>query len=333
MKGCAIDEETFDCVSVRNAEIAHARPSDVPPAVTAPSFASKRLLTPLKGTESDFFYSTCTLNLYHGCNHGCVYCDSRSVCYHLEDFSRVRVKQDCLAQLERELRGKREAGVIGMGAASDPYNALELELCVTRGALELCRRYGFGVCLSTKGTLITRDADVLSALPSTCVSFSITTAEDALARQIEPHAPTSTERFAAMRTLADAGVYTGVWINPMLPFLTDSPENLRRLLRLTAEAGGRFAVCFFGVTLREGDREYFYAALDANPRFAGVKQRYIDAFGLRYICPTPDAEALWPLFTAECERLGLRYRFDDINREALARRPRQTSLLEGVLPE
>lgn len=290
----------------------------------------KRLLTPTRYGGEAFFRGDYTLNLYRGCNHGCIYCDSRSVCYHMEDFDHVRVKRDCLAALESELRVKKHAGVVCMGAASDAYNAREASLRVTRGALELLRRYGFGVSLATKGALILRDADVLAEIAKTayaCAAFSITTADAELAAFLEPHAPPPQQRFAAMEGLAKAGVPTGVWMNPMLPFLTDTPANALAVLRRTADAGGRFALCHFGVTLREGDREFFYAALCADARFAPVRERYVDAFGLRYLCPSPQAEALDALWQEECARLRLACTFDRVNQLAAAGEPRQLSLL------
>lgn len=293
------------------------------------AFPAKKLLTPVKGTNTDFFYADYTLNLYRGCNHGCVYCDSRSVCYHINDFDRVRVKRDCLTMLEAELKQKKRAGVVGMGAASDPYNHYEQTLSATRGALMLLRRYGFSVGIPTKSDLMARDADVLCDIARQApvrLCFSITTADDALAALLEPGAPSPTRRFAAMRALADKGLFVGAWLNPMLPFLTDDEEGMLRVLTKTAEARGRFCVCFFELTLREGDREYFYQALDCHPRFQGIKQKYVDAFGLDYICPTPKADALFPVYKAACEKLGLLWRFEDINREARSRLPSQLSL-------
>lgn len=290
----------------------------------------KRLLTPARSEGEYFFRSDWTLNLYRGCNHGCVYCDSRSVCYHMEDFDRVRVKRDCLAALETELKAKKRAGTVSMGAASDAYNALESKLNVTRGALLLLRRYSYGVVIPTKSDLVARDADVLGDIAKSryaCVAFSITTGDDALASFLEPHASPPKRRFAAMETLARAGVATGTWLNPMLPFLTDTESNIRDVLRRTADAGGRFALCHFGVTLREGDREYFYAALDQNPRLAGVKERYAATYGLSYICTSPDAERLNAVFQEECARLHLLADFAGVNRAAGAAQPVQTTLL------
>ena len=227
------------------------------------------------------------------------------------------------------LRCKRRAGVVSMGAASDAYNALEGERRLTRGALQLLRRYGFGVMIPTKSELIARDADVLGDLARSqycCVAFSITSAEDQLAALLEPGAPSPTRRWAALRVLADAGVTAGVWLNPMLPFLTDTEDNLREVVRRTAQAGGRFVLCHFGVTLREGDREYFYTALDAQPHFSGIREQYVRRFGLSYLCPSPKAEHLAECLRTECARAGLLCDFASVNREAARREPQQTSL-------
>ena len=289
----------------------------------------KRLLTLSRTPTDTWFRSDYTLNLYRGCNHGCVYCDSRSVCYHMEEFDRVRVKRDCLTALDTELRGKKRAGVVAMGAASDAYNALERERNVTRAALELFLRYGFGVFLPTKSELIARDAELFGALNRVgyaCVAFSITTGDAPLAAFLEPHAPPPERRFAAMAALAGKGAFTGIWMNPMLPFLTDTEENIRDVLTRTARAGGRFAICHFSLTLREGDREYFYRALDADARFAQVKAKYIRAFGLDYLCPSPRAEHLSRVFDETCDELHLLRDFASVNREAAAGEPQQLRL-------
>lgn len=286
----------------------------------------------MRYSTEDFFACNYNLNLYRGCNHGCIYCDTRSTCYQIDRFDTIRVKRDCLRQLEGELRAKKRPGVVSIGAASDSYNAAERSLRVTRGALELFRRYGFGVGLPTKGTLITRDVDVLRDISRAApvrICFSVTTADDELSRHIEPGAPRSSQRLRAMELLCKAGVFAGVWLNPMLPFLCDDERDMVTLLERVADHGGRFCVCHFAVTLREGDREYFFQALDADPYFAGVKRKYIDAFGLNYICPSPDKKRLWPVYKETCERLGLLYTFSTINEASRAAAPAQLSLFDG----
>jgi len=285
------------------------------------------MLIRVNGGMDDFFLADWNMNLYRGCSHGCIYCDSRSVCYRLENFDTVQPKPDALAILEAELRGKRRSGVVSMGAMSDPYNPLERELKLTRGALELLLRHGFGAAYTTKSALCARDGELLreiSRFAPVCARLTVTCADDALCRRIEPNVSVTTERLAALRSLADAGVYAGVWINPVLPFLTDSEDNLVALLRMSAEAGAQFAVCFFGMTLRTGNREYYFRALERD--FPGVRQKYLTAFGNDYECPSPDADRLWEVYRAECDRLGLAYRFREVNQRMLARMPRQTSM-------
>ena len=289
---------------------------------------ARHLLTPVPLCgEDDFFQADWNMNLYRGCCHGCIYCDTRSVCYRVEDFEHVQPKQNALHILEEELRSKRRTGLVSMGAMSDPYNPLEKTLCLTRGALELLRRYRFGASFTTKSALCARDAELLAAIARHApvrAQITITCAEDDLCRRIEPHVSPSSERFEALRALSAAGVYAGVWLNPVLPFLTDTPENILGVVRKSAEAGAKFVVCFFGMTLRTGNREYYFDALERD--FPGVRQKYLTTFGNAYECDSPQAEELFRLFRAECERLGLAWRFGDINRATQLRQPRQLSL-------
>lgn len=285
------------------------------------------MLTRVTGGGDDFFLADWNMNLYRGCSHGCIYCDSRSVCYRLEDFDTVKPKADALRILEEELRGKRSSGVVTMGAMSDPYNPLEAELRLTRGALELLLRHGFGAAYTTKSDLCARDADLMREIgrrAPVCARLTVTCADDGLCRRIEPNVAVTSRRLDALRRLADAGVYAGVWINPVLPFITDTEDNLVRLLRLSKEAGARFAVCFFGMTLRTGNREYYFRALERD--FPGVRQQYLTAFGNAYECPSPDAKRLWQVYRTTCDALGLAYRFRDVNAGMTAHLPRQTTM-------
>lgn len=289
---------------------------------------AKHLLTPVRCRPDEFYHADWNMNLYRGCSHGCIYCDSRSACYGIDRFDLVRPKADALALLEKELRSKRTTGVITMGAMSDPYNPLEEQLLLTRGALQLMLRHGFGAAFTSKSALCARDADLLAAVSSrapVCARLTITCADDALCRIIEPNVSVSSERFAALRTLAGAGVYAGVWLNPVLPYLTDTEENLRSIVRRTAEAGGRFVVCFFGMTLRTGNREYYFDALTRD--FPGIREHYLREYGNAYEISARRPEALHAAFTDECRKCGLHWRFGDINREMLARMPHQTSFL------
>lgn len=293
------------------------------------TIAAKHLLTPVRLQADDFFLADWNMNLYRGCSHGCIYCDSRSVCYQIDRFDVIRPKENALAILDQELRSKRRSGIVSMGAMSDPYNPLEAELQLTRGALELLLRHGFGAAFTTKSDLCARDADLLSAITRrapVCARMTVTCADDALCRRIEPNVAVTSQRLGAVAKLSEAGVYAGVWLNPLLPFLTDDWENIRRILRMSAEAGAKFVVCFFGMTLRTGNREYFFDALERD--FPGARDKYLRVFGNSYECTSPDAERLYPLFCKECKRLGLAWRFSEVNGRMMQTQAQQISFFD-----
>lgn len=289
---------------------------------------AKHLLTPIHGSMEDFFYADWNMNLYRGCSHGCIYCDSRSACYQITSFDTVRPKENALTLLDSEIRSKRAAGVITMGSMSDAYNPLEKKLELTRHALEIIRKHRFGAAYTTKSALCARDADLLAEIirnAPVCARLTVTCADDELCRKVEPRVSTTSERFAAMRTLADRGVFTGTWLNPLLPYLTDNEENIRQIVKMTADAGGRFVVCFLGMTLRTGNREYYFSALERD--FPGVRDKYLLHYGNAYELTVPDADRLYDGFRNECVKHGINWRFADINREMFARMPVQTSFL------
>jgi len=248
------------------------------------------------------------MNIYRGCPHGCIYCDSRSDCFQNPDFDTVKTKENALEIIRNDLRRKAKTGVIGNGAMSDPYNPLENDLKLTRHALELINAFNFGISITTKSPLITRDADILQDIQShspTIVKFTITTADDALCRKLEPGVAVSSERFAAMQALAAKGIYSGVFLLPLLPYVNDTPENILDILRLAKEAGAKFVYTYMGMTLRKGSREYYYNHLDKI--LPGVKEKYMKRYGNRYTCISPHSKKLWGVFTSECNRLGLLY--------------------------
>lgn len=289
---------------------------------------AKHLLTPVHGRMDDFFYADWNMNLYRGCSHGCIYCDSRSICYQIDHFDKVRPKENALTILDQELASKRSAGVITMGSMSDPYNPLEQTLQLTRGALTLIRKHRFGTAFTTKSALCARDAELLSDISQhapVCARLTITCADDELCRKIEPYVSPSSERFLAIEKLAQHQVFTGVWLNPLLPFLTDTEDNIRRIVRMTADHGGRFVVCFFGMTLRTGNREYYFRALKRD--FPGIREQYLRSYGNAYELTVPNAQLLYDALRDECTKTGLHWRFKDINREMFARMPVQTSFL------
>lgn len=248
------------------------------------------------------------MNLYRGCQHGCIYCDSRSACYHMDhDFEDIEVKENAIPLLEEALRRRRRRCMIGMGSMTDPYIPLEEELGHTRKALELIERYGFGVSLITKSARVLRDLDLLGRIDrqSKCVvQMTMTCYDEALCRKVEPNVSTTRERFEALKTLRDAGIPTVVWLCPILPFINDSPENISGILDYCAEAGVKGIICFgMGLTLRNGSREHFYRQLDL--RFPGLKEKYIRKYGSAYILDSPHSRELMELFHRRCEEAGL----------------------------
>lgn len=252
------------------------------------------------------------MNLYKGCAHQCIYCDSRSECYQIEEFDRVRGKQNEIEILSQELKTKRKKGVIGIGAMSDTYNAFEKQYQITRKALKLISHYGFGVSIETKSDLIVRDIDIFKEINSKAdviLKFTITTADDTLARKIEPGVCASSERFKAMKELANGGLFVGTLLTPILPFITDSEENIRKVIRLSAENGAKFVFSMGGVTLRENQREYFFEKL--NELFPGLKKKYIENFGNQYFCCSFNQNLKYVL-EEECRKYGLLYKMQDI---------------------
>jgi len=264
--------------------------------------------------ESDeWFGNNYNMNIYKGCCHGCIYCDSRSECYHIDNFDTVRAKENALFLIERDLKSKRKTGVIGTGAMSDPYNPFEKEYELTRGALELIDRYGFGISIATKSDLVTRDIDLLKRIKQhspVLVKITITAFNDKLSRKIEPDAPASSRRFEAVKQLSDNGIFAGILMMPVLPYLEDTEENVRAILNKAHEAGAKFVFPAFGVTLRQNQREWFYSKLDI--MYPGLKEKYIKEYGNSYECHSPDAKQLMTMTKQECGKLGLLYKMEDI---------------------
>ncbi len=265
------------------------------------------------GANNGWFGCNYNMNIYKGCHHGCIYCDSRSECYRVENFDEVRAKQNALALIERELKSKRRTGVIGTGAMSDPYNRFEEEYRLTRGALELVNDYRFGIAIATKSSLVSRDIDILeriSAHSPVLVKITVTTCDDSLCKKVEPNAPLSSERFAAIKKLSSRGIFTGILLMPVLPFIEDDPGNISGIIDCAVRCGAKFIYPAFGVTLRQNQRDYFFEKLDA--AFPGVKQKYIRQFGNSYRCDSPRADELIGKFTGMCGERGLLYEMDDI---------------------
>ena len=267
---------------------------------------AKTLLTHVKGPE-DWFGLYYNMNLYRGCQHQCIYCDSRSECYQIEDFEHdVLVKANALELLRRELAGKRVIGTIGTGSMNDPYMPMEAEIRLTGHALEVIAEAGFPVHVITKSDLVVRDIDLLEEISHksyAAVTFTVTTAEDALSKRLEPGAPVSSRRLAALQTLRQRGILVGVSMMPVLPFIDDTEENIRAILRLAHEAGAKYILPAFGMTLRDRQREYYYTRLDR--LFPGMRPRYEQAFGERYSAPARNARHLGQVFAERCQELGM----------------------------
>lgn len=245
------------------------------------------------------------MNLYRGCLHGCIYCDSRSKCYQMNHpFEDIEVKENALMLLEQALKRKRSKCMLGIGAMSDPYLPLEEELQYTHQALEIALRYGFGFTLITKSTRVLRDLPLLQAInnETKCVvQMTLTTYDEALCKKIEPFVSTTQERIRALKTLNEAGIPTIVWLCPILPFINDTKENIEQILAACIDVQVKGILCFgMGVTLREGNREYFYRQLDQ--QFPGIKERYIKTYGQRYSLVSPRNASLMNLFHQTCEQ-------------------------------
>ena len=268
-----------------------------------------------RNKSSDWFGNDYTMNLYRGCCHGCIYCDSRSDVYGIENFGEVCAKENALEILRNELRRKGRSGVIGTGSMSDPYNPFEEKELLTRHALELISTYGFGVTVVTKSPLITRDIDIykeISELSPVLCKMTVTTADDELCRLIEPNVPVSSRRFEALAEMAENGLFTGITLMPVLPFIEDSEDNIRSIVKTAYDCGVNCIYPAFGVTMRSGQREYFLSRLEALFPGSGLKERYIRSFGTSYGCTSPAAEKLWKVFTGECHKYKIIYNMKSI---------------------
>lgn len=248
------------------------------------------------------------MNVYRGCSHGCIYCDSRSKCYgFIHDFEDIEVKQNAPELLEKALRAKRKKCMIGTGAMCDPYMHCEEELEITRKCLEIIDRYEFGVTILTKSNRILRDLDLLKSIhkKAKCVvAMTMTTYDEALCKIVEPNVSTTKERFETLKVFRDNGIPTIVWLSPILPFINDTKENIEGILKYCIEAKVYGIMCFdMGVTLREGDREYFYAALDKH--FPGMKNRYQKKYGYAYEVSSEKNKELMQLCYQTCEKHGM----------------------------
>lgn len=255
------------------------------------------------------------MNIYRGCTHGCIYCDARSDCYNMTHaFEDIEVKQNAPQLLEQALKAKRRRCMIGTGAMSDPYLHAEKELRLTRSCLELIERYGFGLAIQTKSDLIMRDIDLIDSInrrAKAVVQMTLTTADEDLCRIAEPNVCTTKRRFEVLCEMHERGIHTVVWLSPLLPYINDTPENVAAIVDMAGKAGCMGIICFdMGLTLRSGDREHYYSALERH--FPGLRERYIREFGDAYMLTSPNAAKLWRVFVTECRSRGIEYRTDAV---------------------
>lgn len=248
------------------------------------------------------------MNLYRGCTHGCIYCDSRSKCYQFtHDFEDIEVKQNAPELLEQTLRSKRKKCMIGTGAMCDPYMHCEKELRLTRRCIEIIERYGFGLAIQTKSDLVLRDLDLFQKIQEKAkcvVQMTLTTYDEALCKIAEPNVCTTKKRFETLKILQQNGIPTVVWLSPILPFINDTEENIEGILDYCIDAGVYGIINFgMGMTLRAGDREYFYAALDKH--FPGLKEQFHHKYGYAYQIASSQNAKLMKLFHKKCRAHGI----------------------------
>lgn len=255
------------------------------------------------------------MNVYRGCLHGCIYCDTRSDCYQIKhDFEDIEVKKNAPELLEAALKKKRQKCMISTGAMCDPYIPLEKELGITRKCLEMIEQYGFGVCLLTKSDLVLRDLALLRKInekTKAVVQLTITTHDEALCKILEPNVCTTKRRVEVLEIMKDEGIPTVVWMCPLLPFLNDTEDNVNQILDDCIRCGVKGIMTFgMGLSLRSGDRQYFYKKLDEN--FPGLKEKYIETYGNAYHIPSPNHKKLMAIFQKRCAGHKLMTRENEI---------------------
>lgn len=268
---------------------------------------AKGILTNNKGLHG--------MNVYRGCSHGCIYCDSRSRCYQFtHPFEDIEVKQNAPELLEAALSTKRKKCMIGTGSMSDPYMHCEEQLQITRRCLEVILKYGFGAAVQTKSDRILRDIDLLDQInkkAKAVVQMTLTTYDDELCSIIEPHVCNTKRRIEVLEEMQRYGIPTVVWLTPILPYINDTEDNIKAILDECVRVGVKGVICYdMGLTLRDGDREYYYAALDRY--FPGLKKKYMQNYGNAYMLPSPHSSELMSLFRNICNENGMMYRPEEI---------------------
>ena len=275
------------------------------------------------------------MNIYRGCQHGCIYCDARSKCYQMNHrFEDIEVKENAPELLENALKRKRRKCMIGTGAMSDPYIPLEKELKLTRRCLEIINRYGFGVTVQTKSASVMRDIDLFTKIndkSKAVLQMTLTTADESLCRIIEPNVSVTKERFETLKAFHENGIPSVVWFSPFLPFINDTKENIDGLLKYCIDAKIRGIICFgIGLTLRDGDREYFYSRLDKH--FPNMKERYIYTYGNSYQLTSSNNNVLMNRISAVCRNHGIMFGVENVFSylHKFESKAEQLSLFDGI---
>lgn len=280
---------------------------------------AKTIVTRNKIVNRDYLAAEYTMNIYHGCSHGCIYCFARSNYYKIHDFDCVRAKKDALRIIRDDLQRKVKTGIVTTGGMSDPYNPQEKEYKLTRNSLELVNAFSFGICILTKSNLVTRDTDILKDIQEHSpvnVSFTITCSDDNVCKKIEPFVATSSERFQAIDQLAKKGIITGVLMDPILPYLTDSKENIQEMVKKAKYYGANYIYASMQVTMEGIQRDYFYQ--EAEKISPGISEIYQKRFKEYYYCKSPRAKKLWEAFVQECEKQKISYDMRAVNQRIRA---------------
>lgn len=273
----------------------------------------KNLVQSTKGGQS-WFGVTHNTNIYRGCNHGCIYCDSRSNCYQIPNFDQIRAKEDADIKIDQELSTKRNHGVLGLGGMNDPYNMHEKELEYTKKALQALDKYQFGVHVITKSDLVLRDIELFQRINTHSlvnIGITITTASDTLQKRIERNVSSSSERFAAIKQLSEAGLYVGILMMPILPFINDTIENIEAIVEKAHTSGAKYIYPAFGVTLRDNQRQYFFDKIGPE-----LTKKYVDTYGESYSCVSLNVDELKNKFETLCMKYGIVYKMKDIVKQS-----------------
>ena len=274
---------------------------------------AKHILNRNKSLE--WFGTEYSLNLYRGCCHGCIYCDGRSICYNDYEFDIVKPKRDAIQILSEELSSKRKIGVIDTGGMGDPYNPFEKELCLTREFLKLVNKYNFGVSITTKSSLIERDIDLLYQIsnkaPVIC-EITITAGQDHLCKLVEPNVVPSSRRFEIIKKLSDNGIFSGIVMMPILPFIEDTEDNIISIIDQASYYGSKFIYPYFGVTLRTNQREWYFNKLNDLFPQNDLVRLYRSIYGDSYECLSLRERELTELFEEKCRQKNILFKMEDI---------------------